>query len=269
MACNETLINYIMLSRVRGLGPVSANRLIRICGSAEACFSMEAVEILGKAPRTAERSISMFLRAREDPALHGEAEEIIEACLSDDIRIICREDPEYPERFKSLPDMPILLYARGRLAINQTRRSIGIVGARRCSREGKERAILIAQEAVSENAIVISGMAKGIDSYAHTSALLHGGNTIAVLGNGPDICYPKEHAALMERIIETGAIVAEYPPGTKPRPYSFPMRNRLIAAMSDTLYVVDTDRNSGTASTIESALKYKRQVIQCRSQEKQ
>ena len=118
MACNETLINYIMLSRVRGLGPVSANRLIAICGSAEACFSMEAVEILGKAPRTAERSISMFLRAREDPALHGEAEEIIEACLSDDIRIICREDPEYPERFKGLPDMPFLLYARGRLAIS-------------------------------------------------------------------------------------------------------------------------------------------------------
>ena len=106
-------------------------------------------------------------------------------------------------------------------------------------------------------------MAKGIDSYAHTSALLHGGNTIAVLGNGPDICYPKEHAALMERIIETGAIVAEYPPGTKPRPYSFPMRNRLIAAMSDTLYVVDTGRNSGTISTIESALKYKKQVIRC------
>ena len=67
----------------------------------------------------------------------------------------------------------------------------------------------------------------------------------------------------MERIIETGAIVAEYPPGTKPRPYSFPMRNRLIAAMSDTLYVVDTGRNSGTTSTIENALKYKRQVIQC------
>ena len=244
MACNETLINYIMLSRVRGLGPVSANRLIRICGSAEACFSMEAVEILGKAPRTAERSISMFLRAREDPALHGEAEEIIEACLSDDIRIICREDPEYPERFKGLPDMPVLLYARGRLAINQTLRSIGIVGARRCSREGKERAILIAREAVSEN-------------------VLHGGNTIAVLGNGPDICYPKEHAALMERIIETGAIVAEYPPGTKPRPYSFPMRNRLIAAMSDTLYVVDTGRNSGTTSTIESAFKYQKQVIRC------
>lgn len=137
------------------------------------------------------------------------------------------------------------------------------MGARRCSREGKERAILIAREAVADNALVISGMAKGIDSYAHTSALMHGGSTIAVLGNGPDICYPIEHAALMERIIETGAIVAEYPPGTKPRSYRFPMRNRLIAAMSDTLYVVDTGRNSGTTSTIENALKYKRQVIQC------
>ena len=101
-------------------------------------------------------------------------------------------------------------------------------------------------------------MAKGIDSYAHTAALKSGGYTIAVLGNGPDICYPKEHQTLYEAIAQMGCVVSEYPPGVTPRSYMFPRRNRLIAALSDKLYIIGAGRNSGTNTTAAFCRKYQR-----------
>lgn len=103
---------------------------------------------------------------------------------------------------------------------------------------------------------MISGMAKGIDSYAHTAAVKAGGYTIAILGNGPDICYPEEHIKLYESICNTGCVLSESPPGIEPRRYMFPCRNRLIAAMSDELFIIDAGRNSGTKSTIAAAERY-------------
>ena len=96
--------------------------------------------------------------------------------------------------------------------------------------------------------------------YAHTAAIKEGGYTIAVLGNGPEICYPKEHERLYEEISKNGCILSEYPPGTEPREYHFPKRNRLIAALSDRLYVIDAGRISGTKTTTQNAVKYGREV---------
>lgn len=167
----------------------------------------------------------------------------------------------HPKRFFGITDMPILLYAKGKLKINDYKKSVGIVGARRCTAEGKERAIEVADISVNVGAAIISGMAKGIDSYAHTAALKSFGYTIAVLGNGADICYPKEHERLYEMIAEKGCILSEYPPETGPREYLFPKRNRLIAALSDKLYVLEAGRNSRTNTTVEKAEEYGRKVL--------
>ena len=129
----------------------------------------------------------------------------------------------------------VLIYCKGKLIINDYKESAGIIGARRCSQEGKMEAIEKATKAAAEHKAVISGMAKGIDSYAHTAAIKAGAYTIAVLGNGADLCYPKEHQALNDSIASHGCIISEYPPGTKPREYMFPKRNRIIAALSDEL----------------------------------
>ena len=99
-----------------------------------------------------------------------------------------------------------------------------------------------------------------MDSYAHTSAIKSGGQTIAVLGNGVDICYPKEHRNLYEAICDNGAIVSEYAPGTIPQRYHFPRRNRIIAAFSEEIYVIDAGGRSGTKSTVEAAVRYGRGV---------
>ena len=143
-------------------------------------------------------------------------------------------------------------------ALHQT---VGIVGARRCTQEAKQQVIDLTQKLVSANVTIVSGMAKGIDAYAHTVCLKSGGSTVAVLGNGLDICYPREHNKLMECIINNGLVVSEYPPGTPPTRYHFPKRNRLISAWSDQLYVIAPGKGSGALITAEYAQRYGRKVF--------
>ena len=142
-----------------------------------------------------------------------------------------------------------------------TRQRSELSGSEGVPAKGGDTVIAMIRDAVMEQCAVISGMAKGIDSYAHTAAIKEGGYTIAVLGSGPDICYPKEHQVLYEAIISCGCILSEYPPGTEPRRYMFPRRNRLIAALSDELYVIEAGRYSGTQSTVETCMRYGPAVI--------
>lgn len=113
---------------------------------------------------------------------------------------------------EGLSDSPIVLYSKGTLTVNEYPRSVGIIGARRCSDEGKDKAIELTADEVRRQSAIISGMAKGIDSYAHTAAIKSEGYTVAVLGNGPNICYPKEHQKLYDSIINKGCVLSEYPP---------------------------------------------------------
>ena len=252
-----------------GIGPISQNALLGACGNIDRCFMMEEQVLLlaDEISRIGKNRIFSFVSQRNDRVLRTKAEAILEASYKLGIDVIAREDERYPKRFANVShdncivnDLPVLIYTKGTLKINEFMDSVGIVGARRCTIDGKTNAIRIAAEAVDKNAVVISGMAKGIDSYAHTAAIKEGGYTIAVLGNGPEICYPKEHERLYEEISQNGCIISEYPPGTEPREYHFPKRNRLIAALSDKLYVIDAGRISGTKTTVENAINYGRKV---------
>lgn len=258
----DSVLDHIIMTRIPGFGVVSQNRLLKICGSIEACFDMPDEEILRMDDSCSENRtgarLGLFLTHRNDQALKEEAERIVRNCEQKNIMVITEKDPEYPVRFRGLPDMPPVLYLRGNLRINEFARSVGIVGARRCSAEGKQAAVQKAISELQKGSAVISGMAKGIDSYAQTAAVKNNGYTIAVLGSSPDICYPAEHERLYEEIIIHGCVLSENPPGTKPKKYSFPKRNRLIAALSDELYVIDTGRNSGTETTVEACVKYGR-----------
>ena len=260
---DETKIRYIMLTQMRGLGPVTHNALLDVCGGIEKCFELDYDDLTDSeyAKRIGIKRIGSFMLQRNDESIRHLAEEIVEKSDALGISIITREDADFPDRFRNIDDMPVVLYVKGQLRVNEFERSIGVVGARRCTQEGKREAIDIATGAAYNGEAVISGMAKGIDSYAHTAALKSKGYTIAALGNGVDICYPKEHDRLYEEIAEHGCILSEYPPGTIPREYNFPRRNRIIAALSDTLYVIDAGRNSGTQSTVESSRKFNREVI--------
>ncbi|MDY5845183.1 MAG: DNA-processing protein DprA, partial [Bariatricus sp.] len=152
----------------------------------------------------------------------------------------------------------IVLYYKGHF--RNIKDPVAIVGARRCMQQDKFQAVELAEQYARNGETVISGMAKGIDSYAHTACLKANGYTIAIVGNGLDICYPSEHKKLMDCIIEKGMLLSEYPPGIRPSKYTFPRRNRLISAWADHIIVIAPGRGSGALITAEYGRKYGRKV---------
>lgn len=247
----EDLIYWLWLTQIRGLGPVGQHELLSIGNSPKELYELargkEGPELYSELIRPHLMEL-LWKFANLD-----EAEKLFEICNRKEIKLITLANG-LPERFSSEPHLPVLLYAKGETLQELT--GTGIIGGRRCTREAKERAISLAKEACENGEIVISGMAKGIDSYAHTAAVRQKGKTIAVLGNGVDICYPSEHQELMNAIMENGTLLSEYPPGTFPGRFRFPQRNRIIAALSNKLYVVGAGEHSGTGSTVMAAEKY-------------
>ena len=187
-----------------------------------------------------------------------DAKRILEECEQKHISLLTLDDPRYPKRARNCKDTPILLYYKGKL--QPIDHSVGIVGARRCTQETKHLVASLAEANAEKHVAVVSGMAKGVDSYAHTACLQAGGYTIAVLANGLDICYPSEHAKLKEVLETDGLLISEYPPGTYPARYTFPERNRIISAWSDELIVVAADKGNGAHITAKYRGYYGRKV---------
>jgi DNA processing protein len=233
-----------------------------------------------------ENRIRLILEARD----LDDARQELEQCREQGIFLMTYRDEIYPKELRSVPDLPVLLYGKGKPElfspkadlkidlgqkwqpfgpdyvpteldwwwkdeplINCPNRRVAVIGARRCTREDKEKCINRVKRIGEDNpgAIIISGGAKGIDGYAHTAAIKNGLRTIAFVGTGPDLCYPREHRELFEQISEQGMILSEYPPGTAAYPSHFPRRNRLIAAWSDEMYVIGAGCNSGARSTVQ------------------
>ena len=170
------------------------------------------------------------------------------------IKMINIYDKEYPEKLKHISNPPVVLYIKGNNELLSDR-AIGVIGCRLCSEYGKITASHISYDLAKNNICVISGLARGIDTYAHMGAIAGKGETIAVVGNGLDTVYPKENEALFNKIIETGgAIVSEYIVGTKPEAKNFPTRNRIISGLSDGVAVIEAREKSGTFITVDFAL---------------
>ena len=171
-----------------------------------------------------------------------------------EIRKLKKTDPGYPPALLPYERMPAVLYCRGNLP-DPARKSVAVVGARNCSAYGRREAMRFAG-VLAENGIqIISGLALGVDSWAHIGAVEAGGITIAVLGSGIDVCYPQSHTELYAKILESGGgILSEYEPGTPAMPYHFPVRNRIISALADIVLVVEARKKSGSLITASYAL---------------
>ena len=176
------------------------------------------------------------------------------------IKTIKLGDELYPEKLKNIHMPPKTLYLLGNEQVLK-QRSMAIIGCRDCTKYGAENAYKFAYELATKDICVISGLAKGIDAYAHLGAVKAKGKTIAVLGSGLDIIYPSENAELYKKIIKNdGAIITEYPLGSKPEKYHFPERNRIISGISDGVLVVEARKKSGTMITVDFALEQGREV---------
>ena len=174
---------------------------------------------------------------------------------------LAQDDKYYPNKLKSIYDPPELLYCLGDIRLlNEP--SIAIVGTRNASNYGKRIAYNLSQELSKRGVTIISGLASGIDSYAHEGAFKNVGKTIAVLGSGIDVIYPKENEDLYKSIIKNGGlIVSEFPLGTKPEKDNFPKRNRIISGLSDGVVVVEAKKKSGALITADLALEQGRSVF--------
>ena len=175
------------------------------------------------------------------------------------IGFVTMEDVNYPEKLRKTFSAPRYFYYKGSLP--GERPAVAIIGARKCSHYGSEIAWRIARELATQGIGVVSGLAYGVDKAAHDGALAGGGPTYAVLGCGPDVCYPRGHRDTYDRIITTGGgIISEYPPGTQPLSWFFPQRNRIIAGLSDGILVTEARKKSGTLITVSFGLEYGRNI---------
>jgi DNA processing protein len=219
---------------------------------AVAMFAAETASHLLDAPRSAR--FDAFCRAFDDAACLRRLEEC-------SLRWVARSDPAFPGRLRSIHDPPVGIFVRGAAGLDLLDRPcVAVVGARACSQYGTDVAIRLGREVARAGAVVVSGLARGIDGAAHRGAL-ETGRTVAVLGCGIDRDYPRAHAALAAEIAATGLILSEYAPGVEPAPWRFPARNRIVAGLADATVVVEARARSGALITADLALEEGREVL--------
>ncbi|AEG60123.1 DNA-processing protein DprA [Desulforamulus ruminis] len=186
-------------------------------------------------------------------------EHIIQHCENIGCSIVTMVDESYPPLLKAIYDPPPALFVRGRLP--REKAAVAVVGSRRPTPYGLAASEAMAGELAMAGLVIVSGMARGIDSAAHRGALKVKGDTVAVLGCGPDIVYPRENGCLMKQIIDQGAVVTEFPPGSPPVGWHFPSRNRIISGLSAAVLVVEAAEKSGALITADLALEQGREVL--------
>ncbi|HHW19449.1 MAG TPA: DNA-protecting protein DprA [Firmicutes bacterium] len=189
-----------------------------------------------------------------------QAEKVLRHCEKNGISVLTMDDTEYPENLRNIPDPPQVLFVRGKMQLRD-RIAVAVVGTRRPTPLGKAIALEFAKELARAGVTVVSGLAYGIDAGAHEGALSVGGRTLACLGTGPDVVYPRENASLFKRILDQGALISEYPPGTPPLPWHFPARNRLISGLALGVVVIEAGEKSGALITADWALKQGKPVM--------
>jgi DNA processing protein len=192
--------------------------------------------------------------------LHERAVRGVKAIRELNAHTLLEDNAHYPEVFRTLADPPVVVFALGDLSLLERRR-VAIVGTRRNTEYGADVARTLAAGLVQAGVVVVSGLARGIDSCAHEAVLQHNGDTIALLGTGIDVAYPPEHATLQKRIGQRGLLLTEVPPGLNALAHHFPRRNRLIAALAEAVVVVEAPSRSGALNTASLALDMGKEVL--------
>jgi DNA processing protein len=258
MSKNEKIMDgkgYLVgFSLVKGIGAARLQTLLDYFGDARTAWNASPFELISAG--IGSKLVEKILQVRNNVDL----EEYVARVEGTDIRIVTWDDPAYPLHLKEINQPPPVLYMRGEV-VSEDGWSVGIVGTRAVTPYGRqvteELATVLAQNGVT----VVSGLARGVDAIAHQAAIKAGGRTLAVLGSGVDRIYPPEHRQMAEKIIQHGAIISDYAPGTPPEGANFPPRNRIISGLSMAVVVVEAGDVSGALITAEFALDQGRDVF--------
>lgn len=245
---------WVALNRVKGIGPARFALLLSAFGTAQAAWTSEPRAWL--AAGLDARTAASFDEQRRRIVPEAEVERLARLRVG----VLRLTDATYPRHLREIPLPPPVLYVRGALT-TEDEWSVAVVGTRRATAYGRQMTERLAADLAGQRITIVSGLARGIDTHAHTAALDAGGRTIAVLGCGPDLVYPPENARLAARIVEQGAIVTEFAPGTQPEAGNFPARNRLISGLSLGVLVTEAPEDSGALITTRFAAEQGRDVF--------
>lgn len=251
----EQTLYLIALTKVTGLGDTRIKKLVAYCGGPKEVFSqsktfLEKIPTVGNAIASAVRNSDVF----------KEAEKELEFAVKNDVKAVSFLDAGYPNRLKHCEDSPVVLYVKGNGNIN-SERSVAVVGTRNATRYGKEMTEKMVEKLAESNITIVSGLAYGIDIAAHKAALKFDTPTIACLAHGLDRIYPQLHTNTANEILEKGALITDFPIGTKPDRENFPKRNRIVAGMADATIVVEASAKGGALITADLASGYNRDVF--------
>ncbi|MBK8701849.1 MAG: DNA-protecting protein DprA [Saprospiraceae bacterium] len=245
----------IALTMVPNIGPVLSKNLMGYCGSAEAVFR-EKRSALSRIPGIGAAKAADILKSQ----VLSRAEAELDFIDKNQIRVLFFLDEEYPKRLRHFDYSPLLLYYRGSQDLNPAL-TVGIVGSRMPSEQGKMITEKLIEGLLPYNVVTVSGLAYGVDGCAHKNSVEHHLPTLGVMGSGHDIIYPSAHRDLAKKMMKNGGLLTEFCSQTKPDKVNFPMRNRIIAALSDALIVVESKVSGGSIITAEFANEYNKDVF--------
>ena len=251
---NKDIKYWVGFSLISGIGRVRLAQMEKHFGNLEAAWQAAPADL--KRSGLDSGSIRAITSRRPDISLDAEMEKLDRY----GVKVLTFHDAEYPSRLNEIYDYPPILYVRGSL-LSEDEWCLAVVGTRRATVYGRQVTEEIVTDLARNKITIVSGLARGIDSIAHRSALEAGGRTLAVFACGLDIVYPAENAELARRIIQQGALISEYPLGTKPRAENFPRRNRIMSGISLGVLIAEAGKVSGAMITAQMALEQNREVF--------
>ncbi len=251
---SEGRLYDVWLSLALTKGGASFRKLLSVASSAEEIYLLDDGKLASV----------ISSKTRDYAALTDKnterAKEILDFCISKNIGLLSYFDKEYPKSLREIKSPPSLLYYRGTLPDFENDALVSVVGTRRLSQYGRKNTFKIVSDLAFMGAVIVSGLAEGIDGVALAAAASLGKPTVAIIGSGIDVCYPKEHLTLAREIVKRGCVMTEYPPKTKPERYNFPKRNRIISALSEVTLVMEGRERSGSLITATYAMEQGKKI---------
>lgn len=251
----DDLIYKIALTLIPGVGSVYGKSLVAYCGGVQAVF-LEKKRALLKIPGIGEQTVNAITNSQ----VFSRAEEELLFIQRNDIKPLFYLDKDYPIRLKQCSDSPLLMFYKGNPDFN-TQKVVAMVGTRNATEYGREMCRKIIEGLKEHNALIVSGLAYGIDTWSHKASVDFGLQTVGVLGHGLDRIYPYSNKSLADRMVANGGLLSEFLSKTNPDRENFPKRNRIIAGLSDAVVVVEAGEKGGALITAEIADSYNRDVL--------
>ena len=252
---DQNRLSLLALHFIPGIGDYLIRQLVSYCGSAERVFKTPKGKLL-KVPGVGEVTAEAIRQGKPFP----KAEKELKRAEKENVDLIFFTDKNYPSRLRQINDAPSLLYTKGKMDFENPK-CVGIVGTRQATSYGKQRVEELVEGLVQHHALIISGLAYGIDIHAHKQALKHKLPTIGVMGSGIDVIYPSSHTDTAKKMMEDGGLVTEHAFGTQPDAHNFPARNRIVAALCDAVIIVEAAEKGGALITADIANSYNKDVF--------